>query len=211
MAGLVLTETHPIDESYIESTPMTNLSFTYFNVLSCHNVKRLLKKSATKCCTLVPMPTSLLKEHLKDFIPMLTDIIKSFLHSGKFPDILKNTAFRLLQKKVNLPLEDKNYRPVSNLCYPGKQIERAACNQIVDFVSRTGNIENNQSAYIPQTNEVRVRFDLCTSFRQGNHSVDEWYNAIQAQVPLAKYPPETASILHRDIFGFFLKDEQFVS
>ena len=28
---------------------------------------------------------------------------------------------------------------------------------------------------------------------------------------LAKYPPETASILHRDIFCFFLKDEEFVS
>ena len=28
---------------------------------------------------------------------------------------------------------------------------------------------------------------------------------------LAKYPPETASILHRDIFWFFLKDEEFVS
>ena len=48
----------------------------------------------------------------------------------------------------------------------------------------------------PQTNEVRARFDLLTSFRQGNHSVDEWYNAVQAQVTLAKYPPETASILH---------------
>ena len=28
---------------------------------------------------------------------------------------------------------------------------------------------------------------------------------------LAKYPPETASILHRDIFWLFLKDEEFVS
>ena len=58
---------------------------------------------------------------------------------------------------------------------------------------------------------MRARFDLLTSFRQGNHSVDEWYNAVQDQVSLAKYPPETASILHRDIFWFFLKDEEFVS
>ena len=32
-----------------------------------------------------------------------------------------------------------------------------------------------------------------------------------AQVNLAKYPPETAKILHRDIICFFLKDEDFVS
>ena len=63
----------------------------------------------------------------------------------------------------------------------------------------------------PQSNEVCARFDLLTSFRQGNRSVDEWYNVVQAQVNLAKYPPETAKILQRDIFWFFLRDEEFVS
>ena len=63
----------------------------------------------------------------------------------------------------------------------------------------------------PQSNEVWARFDLLTTFRQGNHSVYEWYNAIQVQVNLTKYPLETAKIHHRDIFWFFLKDEDFVS
>ena len=63
----------------------------------------------------------------------------------------------------------------------------------------------------PQSNEVQAQFDLLTSFRQGNRSMDEWYNAVQAQVNLAKYPPETAKILQRDIFWFFLRDEEFVS
>ena len=63
----------------------------------------------------------------------------------------------------------------------------------------------------PQSNKVSARFDLLMSFCQGNCSVDEWYNAVQAQVNLARYPPETAKILHRDIFWFFLWDEDFVS
>ena len=63
----------------------------------------------------------------------------------------------------------------------------------------------------PQANEVRARFDLLTSFRQGEKSVDEWFNAIQKQVNLCKYPPQTANILQRDIFWFYLKDEDFVS
>ena len=50
-----------------------------------------------------------------------------------------------------------------------------------------------------------------TSFRQGDHSVDEWYNAVQNQINLARYPHETARILQRDIFWFFLKNEEFVS
>ena len=62
----------------------------------------------------------------------------------------------------------------------------------------------------PQSNEVRAQFVLSTSFCQGNKSVDEWYNDVQAQVNLAQYPPKTAKILHCEIFCFFLHDEDFV-
>ena len=58
---------------------------------------------------------------------------------------------------------------------------------------------------------MRARFDLLASFQQGNKSGNEWYNPVQTQVALAKYPPETAKILHKDICWFFLKDEEFVS
>ena len=57
----------------------------------------------------------------------------------------------------------------------------------------------------PQTNEVRARFDLLTSFRQWDCSVDEWYNAVQAQINLVKYPPERAKILQRCLLFFFLE------
>ena len=40
----------------------------------------------------------------------------------------------------------------------------------------------------PQSNEVWARFDLLTSLNQGTCSIDEWYNAVQAQVNLARYP-----------------------
>ena len=62
-----------------------------------------------------------------------------------------------------------------------------------------------------QKNEVRAQFDLLTSFHQGSQNVDEWNNEVQAQVNLAKYPLETAKILHRDIFWFFMKDKDFVT
>ena len=41
--------------------------------------------------------------------------------------------------------------------------------------------------------------------------MDEWYNAVQTQVALAKYPPETSKIIHREIFWFFLKEGEYVS
>ena len=52
----------------------------------------------------------------------------------------------------------------------------------------------------PKLNKVRAKFDLLTSFCQGHRNIDEWYNVVQAQVNLAKYPLETVKILHRDIF-----------
>ena len=61
-----------------------------------------------------------------------------------------------------------------------------------------------------QSNEVHAWFDLLTSFCQGNKSLNKWYNAVQLQVNLAKYPPETAKILNQDTFWFFLWDEDFV-
>ena len=62
----------------------------------------------------------------------------------------------------------------------------------------------------PQAKELRARFHLLTSFRQGDLSVHQWYNAVQTQVLLANCPQETAQILQRDIFWFFLNDESFV-
>ena len=62
-----------------------------------------------------------------------------------------------------------------------------------------------------QPNEVHAWFDLLTIFHQVNKSVNKWYNVVQAQVNLAKYPPETVTILHHNIFWFFLHDEDFVS
>ena len=57
---------------------------------------------------------------------------------------------------------------------------------------------------------MRARFNLLTSFGQADLSVDKWYNTVEIQVGLVKYPKDTAEILQRDIFCFFLKDGSFV-
>ena len=63
----------------------------------------------------------------------------------------------------------------------------------------------------PQSNVVHAQFDLLTSFRQGNRSISEWYNAVQADISLCEYPPETAMILTRDIIWFFMSDTVFIA
>ena len=63
----------------------------------------------------------------------------------------------------------------------------------------------------PQSNAVHARFDLLTAFQQGNRSIDKWYNAVLVHIPLCKYPKETAAILTRDIFLFFMTDNEFIT
>ena len=57
----------------------------------------------------------------------------------------------------------------------------------------------------PQSIKVRARFDLLTSFQQGNKSVDERYNEVQTQVALAKYPPKLPRYFIGTSFGSSLK------
>ena len=63
----------------------------------------------------------------------------------------------------------------------------------------------------PQSNVVCARFHPLTSFRQGNRSIDEWCNAVQACIQLCEYPTETAMILTRDIFWFSMLDTDFMA
>ena len=48
----------------------------------------------------------------------------------------------------------------------------------------------------PQANELRTRFDLITSCRQADMSMVEWYNAVQTQVALTRYPPPLFTLLN---------------
>ena len=58
----------------------------------------------------------------------------------------------------------------------------------------------------PQTNEVRDSFDLLTCFIQGNHPVDECYNAVQAQLFFCQVPTRNCMYFCIDIFsGISLK------
>ena len=63
----------------------------------------------------------------------------------------------------------------------------------------------------PRSNAVLARFNLLITFQQGNRSIDKWYNAVLAHIPLCEYPEETAAILTRDIFWFFMPDNEFIA
>ena len=136
------------DHLHIESEYITQIKFHCFVTITLQQTKELISSLATKSCELDPFPTHLIKSNLDDVIPIICLIINKSLKEGVFPGDLKIAIVRPLLKKAGLDANElKNFRPVSNLPFLGKIIEKAACNQIISHAMKTGNMEKYQSAY----------------------------------------------------------------
>ena len=100
----------------------------YFNEVSVDDIKKLIKESKTKSCSLDPLPTFLLKECIDYLAPFITAIINSSISHCQVPSAFKSAVVTPLLKKSSLPQDDlSNYRPVSNLPFVSKLLEKTTC------------------------------------------------------------------------------------
>jgi hypothetical protein len=119
-----------------------------FKPVSPDSVKAIIVSSPTKSCSLDPLPTWLLKKVLHVLVDPITKIINLSLSSGAFPPKMKHALVTPLLKKPSLdPEELSNYRPVSNLSYISKLIERVVAAQIHEHFSANSILSVHQSAY----------------------------------------------------------------
>jgi len=118
-----------------------------FKSLSETDVKKLILNSKSTTCELDFIPTRKLKENIEYFLPAVTEIVNRSLASGSFPQAWKSAVIRPLLKKKGLPLELKNFRPVSNLSFLSKILEKAALNQITKHIESNKLLPSYQSAY----------------------------------------------------------------
>ena len=97
--------------------------------------------------------------------------MKSLL-SGEFPEEWKGAVIKPLLKKKGLPLELQNYRPVSNLTFLSKILEKAALNQINHHIEANNFLPAYQSAYRKhhgvETAMIKMYNDLLETIDQ-NH------------------------------------------
>ena len=116
-------------------------------LLSEQDIIRIIIKSPTKSCVAAPIPTELLKQHVDILVPILPKLVNTSMQFGCLPDDLKEAWVKPLLKKPGLDLVDKNYRPVSNLQFMGKLIERSVTKQLTDHITDHNLMEPIQSAY----------------------------------------------------------------
>ena len=116
--------------------------------VSVDEVRRIVMAAPVKSSSLDPVPTFLLRESIDVILPFLTTMVNASLRDGCLPASLKMAVVTPLLKKASLEPQDlKNYRPVSNLSFVSKLVERVAVKQLMDYLETNGLLPSLQSAY----------------------------------------------------------------
>ncbi|KAJ8245152.1 hypothetical protein GJAV_G00274640, partial [Gymnothorax javanicus] len=129
--------------------------FDSFSPICLSELAKLVTTSKSTTCLLDPIPSKLLKELLPILGSPILHIINSSLISGLVPTSFKIAEIKPLLKKPNLdPTVLANYRPISNLPFLSKILEKCVAQQLTFFL---------------QVNKVHERFQ--SGFRK-HHSTE---------------------------------------
>ncbi|XP_072163226.1 uncharacterized protein [Diadema setosum] len=121
-----------------------------FQLVSLVEVSKIIKSSPCKSCALDPVPTWMVKAAPERFADIIVKIINSSLETGIVPDIFKRAHVTPLLKKTTLdPDSLDNYRPISQLQFVSKVLEKVVGNFLCKYLKGNDLFENLQSAYQP--------------------------------------------------------------
>jgi hypothetical protein len=135
------TPSHP-------SSHYSGPSLDAFTPVSEKCVRDILKNMVPKSCELDPIPTNMLYENLDLFLPVITNLVNSSLSSGTVHTDLKTAVVKPLIKKPSLDKNQlKNYRPVSNLPFLSKVLEKVVLIQLLSHLEANNLCNPLQSAY----------------------------------------------------------------
>ena len=160
LEGIVNGEESNLSENKLNE----NCCFDKFTKVSESDVKRTVMSLSTSSCELDPISTKLLKDNIDTLLPGITSIVNISLQNGYFSNKLKEAVIRPLLKKSGLPLVYKNFRPVSNLSFLSKIVEKFVAQQLTDYIKINLLGETLQSAYkschSTESAIVKVRSDI---------------------------------------------------
>ena len=138
--------------------------FTSFCPLTESEVCVVIMKMENKHCKLNIIPTSILKQILDTCLPAITQIVNLSLTHGEFSKDWKVAVVKPLLKKPGLDLISKNYRPISNLPFISKLVEKCMLKQLMKHCEKYNLLPDFQSAYwkhySTETSLIRLTNDI---------------------------------------------------
>ena len=118
-----------------------------FMPISARQLEKTITSMPSKTCALDIMPTARFKEILGTILPSITHIVNKSLDQGEFYTSWKEALVKPLVKKKILGTAMTNYRPVSNLQFISKIVEKVTLDQFTQHCDRNSLLPNYQSAY----------------------------------------------------------------
>ena len=135
----------------------------FFDPVTMDETMKIISEAKLKTCALLdPIPTWLLKNCIRLIAPIFCAIANLSLTTGVFPQCEKRALINPVIKKTSLNKDDlSNYRPISNISFLSKFIERVVSKRIDCFLFRYNLMSPYQSAYRPCHSTETVLLRLC--------------------------------------------------
>ena len=101
----------------------------------------------TKSSEIDVLPTEILKKGIDEILPCLTLLVNASLQDGVFVSTWKTSIIKPLLKKHGLKLVTSSYRPVSNLPFLSKLLEKCAMDRFNEHCGTNNLLPDYQSTY----------------------------------------------------------------
>ena len=123
-----------------------------------------------KHCKLDIIPMGILKQILEACLPAITQIVNMSLTNAEFCKCWKVAVVKPLLKKPGLDLISKNYRPILNLPFISKLVEKCTLKQLIELCKNHKLLPDFQSAYrknySTETSLIRLTNDILWSMEK---------------------------------------------
>ena len=141
----------------VDSVPVTNFALNhdtdleqsttttldYFKDTTEAEVGKIIKFSKSTTWSLDPLPTEIIKKTSSAHIPAFTRLINASFESGIVPLPLKKALVTPILKKHGLDVNIlANYRPLSNLPFTTKVMEKIAVHRLSEHLHRIDSMKN---------------------------------------------------------------------
>ena len=134
---------------------------TSFRPLEKKEICNIIENMNPTTCMTNPCDTRFLLRFRDTILDVITIIVNQSLTTGEFLDDWKMAIVRPLIKGPNLNTELKNYRPISNLSFLSKIIEKAAQLQLQEHFDQQSLLPKHQSAYREHHSTETILLNMC--------------------------------------------------